>query len=116
MPPLRSIVLIALVAVVPVGAVAYLATRPVPARPSAAVPGALPVELHCIVRGMHCEGCVAAITSKVTKIEGVSACTVTLAAETADIDIADRTRAVELQSQITDAVTGLGYTIEWPAK
>ncbi|MDZ4756041.1 MAG: heavy-metal-associated domain-containing protein [Phycisphaerae bacterium] len=112
MPNLRSIILIAAVAVVPVGAVAYLATRPVPDAPSASIPAAL----HCTVKGMHCEGCVAAITSKVTKINGVSACTVTIAAETADIDITDRTRTIELQSQITEAVTGLGYTIEWPAK
>jgi copper chaperone CopZ len=112
MPPLRSIVLIALVAVVPVGAVAYLATRPVPARPTASLPAAL----HCTVRGMHCEGCVAAITSKVTKIDGVSACTIDLKGESADIDIADRTRAADLEAEITKAVTGLGYTIEWPTK
>jgi copper chaperone CopZ len=70
-----------------------------------------PVVLRYDVEGMHCEGCVAAIQRKVMRVEGVSACEVSLEEHEATITISDPARAAELTEAIEAAIRGMNYTI-----
>ena len=66
-----------------------------------------PVTLRYDIEGMHCEGCVAAITGKVTGIEGVTACTVSLDDKKAEI----KASRPDLGPKIEEAITKLGYKV-----
>lgn len=70
-----------------------------------------PVVLRYAVEGMHCEGCVAAIQTKVMRVEGVSACEVSLDEHEATVTIADPARAAELIAAVEAAVRSMNYTI-----
>ena len=70
-------------------------------------PPAEPVTVHYTVDGMHCDGCVAAITGKVTSIEGVSACNISLEGRSADITVNDPAIA----PQVREAIERLGYKV-----
>jgi len=76
-----------------------------PAEPPA--PAATPATLRYTVEGMHCDGCVAAITGKVTSIEGVSACNVSLEGRSANITVNDPAIA----PQVREAIERLGYKV-----
>ena len=76
-----------------------------PAEPPA--PAATPATLRYTVEGMHCDGCVAAITGKVTAIEGVSGCTISLERRSAEITVSD----AALDPKVREAITRLGYRI-----
>jgi copper chaperone CopZ len=58
------------------------------------------------VNGMHCDGCVNAVTTKVSRVEGVESCVVSLEAETATI-IADPAAFADAQA----AIEKLGYKV-----
>lgn len=75
--------------------------------PSACTPPPEPVTVHYTVDGMHCSGCVDAITGKVTAIEGVSACNVSLEARSADVTVNDPT----LAPKVREAIERLGYKV-----
>lgn len=70
-----------------------------------------PVVVRYAVEGMHCEGCVAAIQTKVMRVEGVSACEVSLDGHEATITIADPARAPQLIAAVEAAIRGMNYTI-----
>jgi copper chaperone CopZ len=74
---------------------------------AACTPPVEPVTVHYTVDGMHCDGCVAAITGKVTAIEGVSACTVNLESRSADVTVNDPA----LAPKVREAIERLGYRI-----
>ena len=74
---------------------------------AACTPPNEPVTVHYTVEGMHCDGCVAAITGKVTSIEGVSACNVSLEGRSADITVNDPAIA----PQVREAIERLGYKV-----
>ena len=57
------------------------------------------------IKGMSCEGCVAAITDKVKGIDGVLSCRVSLEGESAVIAVSDP----ELESEITESIVALGF-------
>ena len=76
-----------------------------PAEPPATA--ATPATLRYTVEGMHCDGCVAAITGKVTAIEGVSGCTISLENRSAEITVND----AALDPKVREAITRLGYRI-----
>jgi copper chaperone CopZ len=59
------------------------------------------------VQGMHCDGCVAAITKKVLAVKGVTACDVSLDEHKATVTLASPATTTEVE----DAVKRLGYTI-----
>ncbi|MDZ4831422.1 MAG: heavy metal-associated domain-containing protein [Phycisphaerae bacterium] len=65
------------------------------------------VTLTYDVEGMHCDGCVQAITAKVTKVKGVVSCDVKLDAKTATIVVSD----ANVQKDVEAAITKLGYKI-----
>lgn len=75
--------------------------------PPACTPPAEPVTVHYTVDGMHCSGCVDAITGKVTAIEGVSACTVSLEGRSADVTVNDPA----LAPKVREAIERLGYKV-----
>lgn len=77
------------------------------AAPPACTPPPEPVTVHYTVDGMHCDGCVAAITGKVTAIEGVSACSVSLEGRSADVTVNDPA----LTPKVREAIERLGYTV-----
>ena len=77
-----------------------------PALP-ACKPPAEPVTVQYAVDGMHCDGCVAAITGKVTAIEGVSACSVSLEGRSALVTVNDPA----LAPKVREAIERLGYTV-----
>ncbi|MSR40474.1 MAG: heavy-metal-associated domain-containing protein [Phycisphaerales bacterium] len=66
-----------------------------------------PVAMKISVHGMHCEGCVDAITDKVMKIEGVQSCAVSLEKSEADISAAP-----SLRPAIETAIKKLGYKLD----
>lgn len=68
---------------------------------------AAPTTMVVGVDGMHCDGCVRAITDKVLKVKGVSSCDVSLEEGRATVTT---TEAGSL-SEIESAITRLGYTI-----
>ncbi|MBL9119269.1 MAG: heavy-metal-associated domain-containing protein [Phycisphaerae bacterium] len=59
------------------------------------------------VQGMHCDGCVQAITDKVLKVKGVTSCSLTLEGHTAVIT----TSSPDATAEIETAITKLGYTV-----
>ncbi len=58
------------------------------------------------VKGMHCDGCVNAVTTKVSKVEGVQSCEVSLEEETATI-VADPAAFADARA----AIEKLGYEV-----
>ncbi|MFM7806361.1 MAG: heavy-metal-associated domain-containing protein [Planctomycetota bacterium] len=66
------------------------------------------VALRYQVDGMHCDGCVQAITDKVTHLDGVTACRVSLQDRRADISVRDETMAPTVQK----AIETLGYKVK----
>ncbi len=66
-----------------------------------------PISFKLPVKGMHCEGCVDAITDKVMKIEGVKSCAVSLEKSEADIEAAPT-----LRPSIEAAIKKLGYKLD----
>jgi copper chaperone len=67
-----------------------------------------PVEIAFTVEGMHCEGCEAAITQALERVDGVEAAS---ADQAAGIGIATcRSRKVDPQ-QLAGEIEGLGYTV-----
>lgn len=70
-----------------------------------------PVLLRYDVQGMHCEGCVAAIETKVGRIKGVAACEVSLDDHEAIVTIAEADRPDEVREAVESTIRGLHYTI-----
>ena len=68
----------------------------------------LAVALQYQVDGMHCDGCVQAITDKVTHLDGVTACRVSLQDRRADVSVRDRSMAPSVQK----AIETLGYKVK----
>jgi copper chaperone len=66
-----------------------------------------PIAMKIPVQGMHCEGCVDAITDKVMKIEGVKSCAVSLEKSEADIEAPPT-----LRPSIEAAIKKLGYKLD----
>ena len=58
------------------------------------------------VEGMHCDGCVNAVTTKVSKVDGVASCEVSLDDGTATV-VADPASFEAVQA----AIAKLGYTV-----
>ena len=67
-----------------------------------------PVALRYQVDGMHCDGCVQAITDKVKHVDGVVDCRVSLADRQADVVVRDDTTALPVQQ----AIEKLGYKVK----
>jgi len=65
-----------------------------------------PIALRYQVGGMHCDGCVQAITDKVKHVDGVVDCRVSLATKQADVVVRDNAVAPAVQRVIEK----LGYT------
>ncbi|MBC24077.1 MAG: hypothetical protein CMJ32_09215 [Phycisphaerae bacterium] len=72
-----------------------------------APPKSQPVELVYVIKGMHCSGCVDAITLEVNEIEGVNDCQVDLDRRSAVI-LADNP---SISGAILESVGKLGYDI-----
>ncbi|NBX25489.1 MAG: heavy-metal-associated domain-containing protein [Planctomycetes bacterium] len=68
---------------------------------------AAPVVIRLQVDGMHCQGCVDAITDKVTRVEGVVDCRVSLEQRQADVAVRESTTAPEVRK----AIERLGYKV-----
>lgn len=64
------------------------------------------------VEGMHCEGCVNAITDKVKGLKGISDCRVSLEEHRAVVTMANSA----LSSSVEDAIKRLGYTVSRPVE
>lgn len=100
------------------GSAATARTAPAPASESQPAPlaGAAPhakqgletVALHYEVEGMHCGGCVNAITTEVAEVPGVVSCKVKLQEKTADIEV----RRAEDEAAVKAAIEKLGYKIK----
>ncbi|MSR69530.1 MAG: heavy-metal-associated domain-containing protein [Phycisphaerales bacterium] len=60
------------------------------------------------VQGMHCNGCVAAITADVRAIAGVSGAQVSLESHSARVEVADPSLAGKIEA----AIGALGYTVK----
>lgn len=67
-----------------------------------------PVALRYQVDGMHCDGCVQAITDKVKHVDGVVDCRVSLADRQADVVVRDDATALPVQH----AIEKLGYKVK----
>ena len=67
-----------------------------------------PVDLNFAIEGMHCDGCVQAITTAVSAMEGVTACEVSLEEESAKVTATDPA----LSARIIEKINALGYTAE----
>jgi len=67
-----------------------------------------PVALRYQVDGMHCDGCVQAITDKVKHVDGVVDCRVSLTDRQADVVVRDDTTALPVQH----AIEKLGYKVK----
>ena len=67
-----------------------------------------PIALRYQVDGMHCDGCVQAITDKVKHVDGVVDCRVSLADRQADVVVRDDTTALPVQQ----AIEKLGYKVK----
>jgi copper chaperone CopZ len=80
---------------------------PAPA-PAAAADAAQTTVLHFAVEGMHCNGCVMAITDTVSRLEGVTACEVSLDEKSAAVTVNDPA----LAAKIIEEISALGYTAE----
>jgi copper chaperone CopZ len=65
-----------------------------------------PMVLHFDVTGMHCEGCVKAITTAVSNLDGVTACEVSLEEKSATVTVTDSS----LAETIIQTINGLNYT------
>jgi copper chaperone len=70
--------------------------------------GASSVVLRYQVDGMHCDGCVAAITEKVTAVDGVTGCQVDLQTRSAEVRVRDAGTGPTVQK----AIERLGYTVK----
>jgi copper ion binding protein len=66
------------------------------------------VELRFSIEGMHCDGCVQAITTAVGNMDGVQACAVSLDEESATVTADDPA----LAAQIIEKINALGYTAQ----
>lgn len=75
---------------------------------AAPAPAAVTVAHHYEIDGMHCEGCVAAIESKVTALPGVSRCEVDLESRRALVE----TASADDDAAIRAAIEKLGYKIK----
>lgn len=75
--------------------------------PPACSPPPEPLTVQYTVDGMHCDGCVAAINGKVTAIEGVSACTISLEGRSAAVTVNDPA----LAPKVREAIERLGYKV-----
>ena len=79
--------------------------------PGGCKPAAAPATTVKLVRydvqGMHCDGCVNAITAKVLKVNGVASCEVSLEEHRATVGLSDPKQSGEVEA----AITKLGYTI-----
>lgn len=74
-------------------------------------PAAAPTKITTLVfdvQGMHCSGCVEAITAEVREISGVSGAQVSLEDHAARVEVSDP--AVE--KKIEAAIRALGYTVK----
>jgi len=69
---------------------------------------AAPIALRYQVDGMHCDGCVQAITDKVKHVDGVVDCRVSLADRQADVLVRDNTAGAPVQQ----AIEKLGYKVK----
>ncbi len=78
-----------------------------PATPDTSASTAQPTTLVFKVEGMHCNGCVEAITAEIREVEGVSAVSVSLENHSARVEVVNPSRAVPVQS----AITSLGYKV-----
>jgi len=67
-----------------------------------------PVALRFQVDGMHCNGCVDAITEKVKRLDGVVDCRVNLDQREADVAVRDP----QLGASGQKAIEGLGYKVK----
>lgn len=61
------------------------------------------------VGGMHCEGCAAAIATKVGQVDGVASCNVDLEREIAVVEATPGS-----DQQVKDAIARLGYKVDPP--
>jgi len=68
---------------------------------------AAPVVLRLQVDGMHCQGCVDAITDKVKRVDGVVDCRVRLEQREADVAVRDAQAGEAAQK----AIEKLGYKV-----
>jgi copper chaperone CopZ len=75
--------------------------------PDSRVSDAAPIVLHLQVDGMHCQGCVDAITDKVGRVDGVVDCRVNLENRQADVAVRQATAGPAVQR----AIEGLGYKV-----
>ncbi|MBM4006628.1 MAG: heavy-metal-associated domain-containing protein [Planctomycetes bacterium] len=66
-----------------------------------------PVALRFQVDGMHCGGCVDAITDKVKRVDGVVDCRVSLDQRQADVAV----REPQSRAAVQKAIEGLGYKV-----
>lgn len=67
-----------------------------------------PVALRFQVDGMHCEGCVTAITDKVKRVDGVVDCRVRLDQREADVAVRD----AQAGDAVQKAIEKLGYKVK----
>ncbi len=65
------------------------------------------IALRYRVEGMHCDGCVQAITDKLKHVDGVIDCRVSLEAKQADVSVRDASTAPAVQQ----AIEKLGYKV-----
>ena len=69
---------------------------------------AAPVVLRFQVDGMHCDGCVDAITDKVKRVDGVVDCRVRLQDREADVAVRD----ANLAAPVRQAIESLHYKVQ----
>jgi copper chaperone CopZ len=74
----------------------------------ARVTSAAPVALRFQVDGMHCEGCASAITEKVSRVDGVVDCRVSLENREASVAV----RGAETGPAVQAAIERLGYKVK----
>jgi copper chaperone CopZ len=72
-----------------------------------APPPSSPITFQLDVRGMHCGGCVAAITAEAREVDGVESVEVSLERRAALLRVRDESTAVE----VIRAIESLGYTV-----
>jgi len=66
-----------------------------------------PITVQLDVRGMHCGGCVAAITAEAREVDGVESVEVSLEQRAATLRVRDESTAAEVMR----AIQSLGYTV-----
>lgn len=66
-----------------------------------------PIAVRFQVDGMHCDGCVQAITDKVKRVDGVVDCRVQLDRREADVAVRD----IGAGEAVRKAIEGLGYKV-----